>query len=747
MGEKVVVAVDDADEADVESAGWLYHLSRRPGPGVPILLLTARPRLRGSALSALDMVRNDPATKALGVLPLSSAAAAELIRSECPQPLPEGLVTAVREICAGYPLLLVKEARALGARSALATVPPRLALAGSVPRDLVHALLARLSRLPQEGTELLRFLEAVAVLGPDAELEACARLMGKDLSTAEPLADCLIEDGLLVAGRKLRYEAAAVALAVLDDMAPSRRSARQLAAARLLGSRGAPAEVVTRHLVLAKGQAGAAREISQAAWLPSRPLAEAALALASSSAEGSCPPSLLATMERAAAALPPSEVAAQVELRVAEAFLDRSRWPFVARAVEGQTAVMGAQSRRGGLGEAVLALEGAMRTTARASVAANALESALATREPGPGKRWRAWLEARAMWALARSGRPARAEEFASLGLSATTGSPGRAAELSLAIAEAFWEQGRVEEARSRIEGAISAMKEEPWLSLPVAQAMLGKVLAAQGRLGEALEIVDYEGAAPVAPSLEAVLLVEQRGSLWLQAGQSGKAIADFLLVGSWEAEGFSLNPGFSTWRLGAAACLFAQGSAEKARALADDHLRLATAFGEPGTVGEALAGLASLCPHGEERLDLLRKAVAHFEVAESPVPLAAALLELGEEHAFYCQSAPEAVKAFRHAADIGYRCGLGPVVERAVGGLHRAGARPRRLALSGPEALTPAELRVASLAAAGCTNAQISSRLYLSNKTVEGHLLRVFRKLGISSRHHLGDHLAPSLR
>jgi DNA-binding CsgD family transcriptional regulator len=161
----------------------------------------------------------------------------------------------------------------------------------------------------------------------------------------------------------------------------------------------------------------------------------------------------------------------------------------------------------------------------------------------------------------------------------------------------------------------------------------------------------------------------------------------------------------------------------------------------------DVVASLALLCPHGEERLDLLRNAVAHFELAQSPVPLAAAFLELGGEHAFYCQSAPEAVKAFRRAADIAYRCGLGPVMEGAIGGLHRAGARPRRLALSGPDALTPAELRVASLAAAGCTNAQISSRLYLSNKTVEGHLLRVFRKLGISSRHHLGDHLTPSLR
>jgi hypothetical protein len=251
---------------------------------------------------------------------------------------------------------------------------------------------------------------------------------------------------------------------------------------------------------------------------------------------------------------------------------------------------MGAQNWREGLGEVVLALEGAMRTTARASVARGALESALATREPGPGKRWTAWLEARAMWALARCGRPARAEELASLGLSATADFPGRAAEFSLAIAEAFWEQGRVEEARSRIEGAISAMKGEPWLSLPVARAMLGKVLATQGRLDEALEIVDHEGVAPVAPSLEAVLLVEQRGFLWLQAGQAGKAIADFLLVGSWETEGFSLNPGFSTWRLGAAACLFAQGSGERARALADDHLRLAIAFGGPRAVAEALA-------------------------------------------------------------------------------------------------------------------------------------------------------------
>jgi DNA-binding CsgD family transcriptional regulator len=69
-------------------------------------------------------------------------------------------------------------------------------------------------------------------------------------------------------------------------------------------------------------------------------------------------------------------------------------------------------------------------------------------------------------------------------------------------------------------------------------------------------------------------------------------------------------------------------------------------------------------------------------------------------------------------------------------------GARPRRLVLSGVDALTASERRVAEMAADGLTNRQIAQALFVSEKTVQGHLGRSYRKLDISSRSELPDAL-----
>ena len=80
----------------------------------------------------------------------------------------------------------------------------------------------------------------------------------------------------------------------------------------------------------------------------------------------------------------------------------------------------------------------------------------------------------------------------------------------------------------------------------------------------------------------------------------------------------------------------------------------------------------------------------------------------------------------------------------RAREELKATGARPRRDWRTGVEALTPSELRVVTLAAEGRTNREIAHELYVTLKTVEGHLSRAYTKLGIKGRAELPTVIDP---
>jgi DNA-binding NarL/FixJ family response regulator len=102
-----------------------------------------------------------------------------------------------------------------------------------------------------------------------------------------------------------------------------------------------------------------------------------------------------------------------------------------------------------------------------------------------------------------------------------------------------------------------------------------------------------------------------------------------------------------------------------------------------------------------------------------------------------------EALAAIARAAELAAECRAAVMTERLRGILADRGARPPRLLLTGVRSFTSAERQVARLAATGLTNRQIAEQVFLSEKTIETHLSRAYRKLGIRSRTQLALHMA----
>ena len=91
-----------------------------------------------------------------------------------------------------------------------------------------------------------------------------------------------------------------------------------------------------------------------------------------------------------------------------------------------------------------------------------------------------------------------------------------------------------------------------------------------------------------------------------------------------------------------------------------------------------------------------------------------------------------------RAAIDLFRRLGAVPWAERAEAELRATGETARKRDASAVDQLTPQELQIAGLVAEGLTNKEIAAQLFLSPRTVDYHLRKVFTKLDISSRNQL---------
>ena len=127
--------------------------------------------------------------------------------------------------------------------------------------------------------------------------------------------------------------------------------------------------------------------------------------------------------------------------------------------------------------------------------------------------------------------------------------------------------------------------------------------------------------------------------------------------------------------------------------------------------------------------LERFEEAVAHHRAAPIPFDLGRSLVALGAARR-RAKERRAAREALVQARGLFAAVGAWLWEQRAAAELARIGGR----APSTGE-LTPVERRVAELVAAGRTNKEVAGALYLSTRTVEGHLSRVYGKLGVHSR------------
>jgi DNA-binding CsgD family transcriptional regulator len=301
------------------------------------------------------------------------------------------------------------------------------------------------------------------------------------------------------------------------------------------------------------------------------------------------------------------------------------------------------------------------------------------------------------------------------------------------------YRRGALPQARQDLERALDIARGELWESIvDDRRAHLLRVHVERGACDVAERMLESWGATgPLPETAVGNQLLVERGRLRLNQGRARAALPDLRC-----AEQRLATPGDSLlfeWRIPAALAHHRLGYQTAAVRLAREELEVATAWGAPRQLGAATATLG-LIEGGERGLELLRDAVEILRASPARLEHARASIDLGA--ALRRARRPgEARGHLRTGLELAVRCGSPWLADIAHHELAATGIkRRRRTLLSGPDALTPTEQRVALQAADGLSNPEIARALYVTRKTVEMHLGNVYRKLGIHSREDLGS-------
>jgi DNA-binding CsgD family transcriptional regulator len=789
--------IDDAHWADEPTLAWLALLAPRVAELPVAVVVTTRGAGLHDRDGALAALLGDPSCALLQLAPLSAQASGALtIRALGVDPGP-----VVRREChrltAGNPFALWELARDLhGGPAEEAELLARLA--DRSPTAIERSVRRRLAALGDQAGEVGRTL---AVLGDHAPLRRVAQLAGIELEGAADTAGRLVDAGILASGPDLAFAHPLILAAVRQGFGPQRLALAHGRAAALLAREGEEAERVAAHLLLAEPAGDdavveqlrtAARQALQrsapgsaAAYLV-RALAEPCVGPTRSEVLGELALSAwldfdMTAIEHLAAARDLAGDPARravLDMMLADACFYDGQLPRSEAAIADGLAGLGEaepvlaaglralrvsglvtvtpgwgpaeyeeherlaqQLGADGTGREVslsLALAGVLSGRAGAAQTVGRVRAALDPTmfdSPAAGATTRV---SHGLLALLWSDRP-------DLVLELTDHELDRARSMgsSLRLGLAHHTRALAE----HVQGALPDAEADVRLSLELAQARgvrFGEGLLRATLVNVLIDRGELEEAAAELALVEAVPALH--GSYLLDAaqlrlararGDAASAIAGLERIGAMCERIGTVNGSFLPWRA-ELATLLAERDPDRARALAQAQLSDARRLGLALGAGTALRARA-LTETPRESMASLVEAVAVLEAGPSRLALGRALVDLGRQLRLSNQRCA-ARGPLRRGLDLAHGCGARPLIELAGDELRAADGRPRSPYLTGAAALTPSELRVARLAARGHSNQEVAQTLFVTVKTVEMHLTRVYRKLDAGSRGELAQ-------
>jgi DNA-binding CsgD family transcriptional regulator len=799
----LMLVVDDLQWCDAPSARALGFIARRL-EGQPLgVILATRPLDPTLTPEAAALVA-DHAADLLRPAALTLGAVRSLIVARLSDQPHDRFLDACIEVTGGNPFLLGELLAEAVARDFEPTAAAATDIRAIVPRGVANAVLLRLARLAPTATALAR---ALSVLGDGAHVGDAAQLAGLDSADLEAAMAALVSAGVVESGGRVRFTHPIMRSAIYDDLLPPERERLHHAAAEILRKRGAPLGQVAAHVMHTEPagdpaavallresarEALALGDASRAAALLGRALdeppdnadrdgalLELGLARARTGAPGAVSP-LAAIVEQSE---DPSAIAAAAN-ELAGMFL------YAGRAAEGAAVLRRAHDRLLPGSPEHEQLQAAVLGLSYVSASARRDTDAVISSLREPDRSARGTLAAQTLATLAMDEvmylrSASRTIDLAERALAAGLPvEPRRSADWAILALGSLALADRGDIAQPVVDG-ILARARELGAALTVAVMSALRALIAFRRGDLVLAAADASAAIELAPELlgsEFVLLLAVPAAVvvGLEREESPQRLreliertdlpqdTDFLAsshvryvsgllraaAGNHAAATEELrgcagdhptfggeNPTVLPWRSASALPLAELGRYDEARSLAAEEVRRAQSFGAPRAIGIALRAQALVGPPADRSeglsaaLGVLARSPARLEHARVLVDIGAGLRAAGQRKA--------AREPLLEALALAGRCGAKALERRSRAELAAIGVRPRTTERAGTDSLTPSERRIVELAAAGSTNREIAQALFITEKTVETHLGRAFRKLDVSSRRQLADVLA----